>query len=273
MKTSMALLAALLISGLMAPAQASHPTSQCINLEPDPAYPTYSYATDYLSATYGLSDDNHPPDQACHTGDAGVAGQDLNIDFEISGVADPDSSDTPETPDLTCTIAADEQSCSVIPPESGGGDQFIRGWVDIDLDDSTVEADPAEGQDETSEPGESEPDFTDVALWRWIHGDGRRVSTTLTLHYDSGRRRFFGVVESRYARCRSSRRINLVKASTGTRRWIRQTKSQADDRWQITMHRDPRGSFRAKAERKVFTRRNGDTVVCNAGTSRKRDVP
>ena len=110
----------------------------------------------------------------------------INIDFEIDGPSDPgptgpgsgtpesvNASDgnTPETPDRTCTVEVGMRECEVFYRGLTVGTDEIRGWIDHDGMDSTVEADLGEGPDENAEPGDQpEPDGTDVVLTRWFEG-------------------------------------------------------------------------------------------------------
>lgn len=172
MKKFIALLGVAVLAGVISPAKASHPTRLCIDAGEDEHSPdSNDDVLDSITVWLGSSDGNHPPQAGCFTDQGGPAGTEINIDFEITANADPDSSDTPESPDMTCTIPADDQMCSVNPPTAKTGDQTTRAWVDEDGDDTTVEADLSEEFDEEKSPGEeSEPDFTDVVRWFWHHG-------------------------------------------------------------------------------------------------------
>ena len=96
-----------------------------------------------------------------------------NIDFEATGANDPDDSNTPGSPDFTCTTN-NEGRCSITHGPGGtgrtsnGGVTTYRAWVDVDKNDATVEADTAEGRNEATQPGDSpEPDGTDVVERVW----------------------------------------------------------------------------------------------------------
>ena len=113
---------------------------------------------------------------------ADVATGTINIDFENeAGVNDTDGA-TPTTPDLTCSIAAGEQSCSVSYEGSTSGADEWRVWIDHDGQASTVEADLTEARDETRKAGDGgpgpcstrrqEPDCTDVVRTTWVSGGG-----------------------------------------------------------------------------------------------------
>ena len=87
--------------------------------------------------------------------------------FEIEGGAnDTDAGNSPETPDMSCTVAVTLTSCTTqyTPGFTSLGDQ-IRAWVHHDGANPATEADTAEGANETLIPGGVvEPDITDVVL-------------------------------------------------------------------------------------------------------------
>lgn len=105
----------------------------------------------------------------------------INIDFENeAGVNDTDGN-TPETPDLTCSIPADSSECTVSYSGTNLGRDLWRVWIDHDGLNSTVEADLAEGFNSERDPGtggsacggagqNGEPDCTDVVDARWGSG-------------------------------------------------------------------------------------------------------
>lgn len=104
----------------------------------------------------------------------------VNIDFENqSGVNDVDGT-TFDSPDLTCTIAARERSCSVSYTGTATGRDVWRVWIDHDGRDATVEADRTENRNEDRDPGNAgttcpgadgpEPDCTDVVEVLWGTG-------------------------------------------------------------------------------------------------------
>lgn len=102
------------------------------------------------------------------TGTLGTAAAlSTQIYFEIEGGAnDTDGGNSPETPDMSCTIAVTFTSCTTqYTPTSGSlGDQ-IRAWVHHAGTDPATEADTAEGANEQLFPGSVlEPDLTDVVL-------------------------------------------------------------------------------------------------------------
>jgi Ca2+-binding RTX toxin-like protein len=105
----------------------------------------------------------------------------VNIDFENqSGVNDVDGT-TFDSPDLTCTIAARERSCSVTYTGTVTGRDLWRVWIDHDGRDATVEADRTENRNEDRDAGDGgtvcrgadpsgEPDCTDVVEVLWGTG-------------------------------------------------------------------------------------------------------
>jgi len=159
---SVALLGALLPSA----AQANH-GSRTLEVTPETARIEVG-STQLLTATLSA-----PADVATGT---------INIDFENeAGVNDTDGV-TLETPDLTCSIAAGEQSCSVSYEGSTAGSDNWRAWIDHDGQSSTVEADLTEARDEARKAGDGgpgpcstrkqEPDCTDVVRINWVSGGG-----------------------------------------------------------------------------------------------------
>ena len=98
-------------------------------------------------------------------------GSPIEIDFEIAGPGDVDAGDTNLTPDRTCTVTNPAVFCTVSYSSAVVGVDTIRGWIDHDKDNTTVEADATEGQDETTTPGaETESDDTDVVTKTWFTG-------------------------------------------------------------------------------------------------------
>ncbi|MDQ4125032.1 MAG: hypothetical protein M3134_05465 [Actinomycetota bacterium] len=96
-----------------------------------------------------------------------------NIDVEATGANDPDSGDSPEVPDFTCTTDQNGQ-CSFTHGPGGTGTTNLEGvtryraWIDADTSNAVVEADRSEGQNEVQEPGAiRESDETDVVDKTW----------------------------------------------------------------------------------------------------------
>ncbi|HUP68558.1 MAG TPA: Ig-like domain-containing protein [Acidimicrobiales bacterium] len=96
------------------------------------------------------------------------------VDFEITGPNDPNSDgDTPGSPDRTCIVAnpATNNTCTVTYTGTVVGTDTIRAWIDVDQNNTTVEADLTEGQNETLQPGsQTESDTTDVVIKNWFVG-------------------------------------------------------------------------------------------------------
>ncbi|HVL63927.1 MAG TPA: Ig-like domain-containing protein [Actinomycetota bacterium] len=111
----------------------------------------------------------------------------VNIDAEATGANDPDNSNSPQSPDFTCTTRQDDPAtpttnetgtCSFTHSGSNQGTSSpgttqYRAWADSDNNNNTVEADPSESRDETAQPGNTaEPDNTDVVEKTWT-GSGQ----------------------------------------------------------------------------------------------------
>ena len=226
----------LLLAGAVGTAEASHPTHMCLDLTEEHVFETSN--DDMIrgvQAWPGATDADHPPQhQGCVT-ELVEQGQDwtgTNIDFEIVGASDPDNADSPTTPDMTCTVGPGGSGCSVYPPSASEGMQTIRGWIDFDLDDETVEeVDTTEGQDETSSPGaKPDPDATDVVLWHWETMDTTSESA-ITMRYVRGS--FRGAVESSYGPCTVDRTINVFKRRAGGRRLIGTATTDENGAWRL----------------------------------------
>lgn len=151
---------------------AAQPPAGCtLNVEPETdSNPIGQPHT--LTAT--LVDANPADAQTCTAQDINAAGG-VEVDAEITGPGDPDNGDTPETPDLTCTITGTGQtqtSCVLGPYTSNtAGTDTIRAFVDADKNNANnaTEADMTEGQNEATAPGaQTEPDRTDVATKTWF---------------------------------------------------------------------------------------------------------
>jgi hypothetical protein len=200
-RRSSALLVALLtltalIVPVAGPALANHPSNTCLDVEPDddenPVGSNHVMVAKLRStapstttgpvATCEGTGQGTPSGDATNSGASGV-----NIDFEITGVNDPDASDSPATPDRTCTIFPGTASCSVEYQGFVVGDDTIRAWIDHDGRDASqggqTEADLLEGQNSTAFPGSGcpglgpqgqstapEPDCTDVVAKEWAPG-------------------------------------------------------------------------------------------------------
>jgi Ca2+-binding RTX toxin-like protein len=98
----------------------------------------------------------------------------INVDVEMSGVNDVDASTSYNTPDMFCNTDS-QGTCPVIHgPASGGvgtttatGRTTYRAWVDHDNNNATWDPDQQEGRSETTSPGASEVDYTDVVETTW----------------------------------------------------------------------------------------------------------
>ena len=86
-----------------------------------------------------------------------------NIDADIENVGSP-----PTSPDMSCTIPQTAAQCSSSYSSNVARVDLIRVWVDDDQDNTTVDADQGEGRSVQSQPGEPEPDDTDVIESRWV---------------------------------------------------------------------------------------------------------
>ena len=95
-----------------------------------------------------------------------------NVDAEATGANDPDNTNSPTSPDFTCTTDENGQ-CTFNHQTTASGSQgttTYRAWVDQDNSDATAgEADTNEGPDSSTQPGAAEPDTTDVVTKTWVH--------------------------------------------------------------------------------------------------------
>jgi Ca2+-binding RTX toxin-like protein len=113
---------------------------------------------------------------------ADVSSGTINIDFENLDGTNDDDAVSYETPDLTCSIPAGADNCSVSYSGTTAGVDLWAVWIDHDGLDSTNEADQKEGRDEADDPGDggpgpcstrkTEPDCTDVVRVNWVSGGG-----------------------------------------------------------------------------------------------------
>lgn len=213
-----------LLATLGSPARASHPNVMCVDVGMNERYGMAGDdAVEYVRATIGTNDADHEPptQEGCVPIESDFGG--TEIDYEIAGAGDPDASDTPETPDMTCTVPLGANNCYVEPPPAGGGTQTIRAWIDGDHDNATVEADRTEGADQNTAPGDSpEPDPTDVMNWIWTHGDpppevcgpDATCSQRITIDYRRWRGTFFGRVFAEHESC-GRRRVVVWRVIRG----------------------------------------------------------
>jgi hypothetical protein len=116
---------------------------------------------------------NTSPGITCTATDAaGVPVAGAEIDAEAVGVNDPDAADAPTPPDFSCVTNVQGTCTFQHGPRGVGttdvqGSTLYRAWIDADNDNATSEADAGEGANETTVPGEAEPDDTDVVSITW----------------------------------------------------------------------------------------------------------
>jgi hypothetical protein len=166
---SIAVSIAMLVSmvALASPAAANHPSS-CLDLTPETA-------TNQAGDNHTITAMLRVITANCTGGAITVTGQGgpVNIDFEIAGVNDVDGGNTPDTPDLTCTIAVNQSSCTVTYSGNGAGGDTIRGWIDHDG------LTPAQGGQTEADLGETQAaedsDTTDVVAKTWTAGGASEV--------------------------------------------------------------------------------------------------
>jgi Ca2+-binding RTX toxin-like protein len=163
-----------LVLGLGVPfmpsAQAGHPANSCLDLSPEQATnPTGTTHT--VTATLRQDGTGTSP---CDSDEPAVATPrvlPVTVNFEITGPNDPDSSNSPASPDRQCTIEITASSCQM-PPYTGTliGTDVIRGFI------SDAGADTTEARDESAFPGTTpEPDDTDVVEKTWVAGPPSRL--------------------------------------------------------------------------------------------------
>lgn len=255
--TSLAAIAALSLVGAAVPAGASHPTRICLELEQEQQYAVSNDdIVDAVRAYPGATDADHPPEHEGCVTEQDEPGNDwggTNIDFEITGAADPDSGDSPTTPDMTCTVAEGGGSCWAYPPTADDGFSTIRAWIDFDLNDATVEGDLTEGQDEASNPGDTaEPDSTDVSQIYWNRAE-HRMETTVTIAFGTEEQMFHGNVRSGHPQCQSEREIKLFRLRRdGERVLVRTGVTDEEGSWEIADFNPRRGRFYAVTPRMGF---------------------
>lgn len=241
-------------------ASASHPTWICVDSGPDSnTAVSNDDQVDYLTIKTGGSDDGHPPQTGgCVTNEGGDSGGTVFY-VEVTGASDPDSSNTPETPDLKCTVPAYQNSCRVAPPTAAGGTQILRAWREVG---DTNEPDMDEGAYENDAPGAyPEPDTTDVSEWTWTHGDpppdgcGSDGECWRRISIDYRRRggTFFGVINGEQ-RCQPSN-IRVMKVRNNRRdRVIAVT--AGNEEWRLKTYETQKGRYYAVLTRSIFSIRN-----------------
>ncbi len=174
------------------PAFANHPPGACLDVEPETTTRTAGDPNPVvLTATLR-------PITAgvCGPGTVTAGATPVEISFELTGPNDPDASNSPATPDLSCFVQATTgTSCTVqYVGNNIAGTDTIRGWIDHDglnpnQPGGAVEADTIEGRDEAAAPGTGciiaptpepapEPDCTDVVATTWNPGPAARLDCT-----------------------------------------------------------------------------------------------
>jgi hypothetical protein len=252
-----------LVAMVVPAASASHPTQICLDLDPEHSQAiSNDDIVDSVWAYPGATDDDHPSRyEGCGTERTGED-QDwggANIDFEVTGVRDPDDSDSPESPDMTCTVQPGSGGCSIDPPASGGGAQAIRGWIDHDSVDHTVEADVSEGVDESAQPGASEPDTTDVVSIEWTHrdpppspcGDDAECWGRVTIEYQARDHQFLGKIRRESGACDTGV-VTLWKKRPGRDHNVADALS-SDRYWEVVFDHAVKGRFYAKLSKTQTT--------------------
>ncbi len=251
MKHVFAVLALIALVSGGVPAHASHPSWLCLDIEPEEQRDITNDDVLYMLRAYpGATDAGHPAEhEGCVTGQVEPE-QDwggTTIDFEVTGVSDPDSSDSPATPDMTCTVPQGHYACWVGPSATDAGTQTIRAWIDVDRDDATVEADIDEQQDETTVAGSSaEPDTTDVSLWHWSEIDYTSESA-VTIDYRRRPGLFRGQVQSEYGLCTRDRTVKVFKKRRDGKRLLGTSETNDSGVWRLPGFTHARGRFFAVA--------------------------
>ncbi|MEA2477928.1 MAG: hypothetical protein QOC87_2127 [Actinomycetota bacterium] len=157
------------------PALAAPPPA-CLDLTPE-ASSAQTGTVQTISATM-RSIQGATPGSGCTQAAVVANSGAVNIDFEIAGPSDPDHADTPASPDLTCDIPVGSSSCTVSYQGASAGTDTVRGWIDQDGSNSTIEADTTEGSCSSAQGDEAncgtvtpggltEPDTTDVVTKTW----------------------------------------------------------------------------------------------------------
>ena len=152
------------------PAMANHPAGSCLDLEPEadtnPTGTSHTVTATLRTGTGGV-------EPSCPDGGTGNEVRptaDVIVDFEITGPSDPDSGNTPQNPDRTCTIPAGGHSCEMLYTGLAPGTDTIRGWLRGHTrdDDEPVDA----SGEQLPAPFGDEPDTTDAVSKTWQSGPG-----------------------------------------------------------------------------------------------------
>jgi len=91
----------------------------------------------------------------------------------------------------------------------------------------------------------------------------RKIATNLTIRYDRDAHAFKGSVGSSRKKCQTRRLVDLHKKGAGTEGSDRSNKKGN----YLINKRNANGKFFTKVSKKVFTAKNGDTIVCKTDTS------
>ena len=157
-----------LITALLVPlggvAQANHPAGSCLDLSPETDSNPLN-TSHVLTATLRT-----PSGQTCGSAQTAVDPTNgaVTVQFEITGVNDPDSGNSLTSPDRTCTIQPNATSCTVSYSGATPGTDAIRAWVEENETANVTDADEQEGVVEGVTPGRlAESDATDVASKTW----------------------------------------------------------------------------------------------------------
>ena len=141
---SRVLIAAVFFAALILPfsgtALANHPANSCIDLTPETADGT-------VGDTYTVTATLKTLENGECTGAAVQPTTPVVVNFELTGPNDTDNGNTPNTPDLTCTITKNKSSCEVTYEAAQPGNDTILGYLDHDQD-NTFDAD--ESSDEVT---------------------------------------------------------------------------------------------------------------------------
>lgn len=121
-------------------ALANHPANSCIDLAPETA-------EGKVGDTYTITATLKTLQNGECTGAELQPTEPVVVNFEITGPNDTDNGNTPNTPDLTCTINRNKANCEVSYDAAQAGNDTILGYLDHDQD-NTFDAD--ESSDEVT---------------------------------------------------------------------------------------------------------------------------
>jgi hypothetical protein len=98
-----------------------------------------------------------------------------------------------------------------------------------------------------------------------------RVASTITIRYDAKPKKkaaFKGSVAARFEKCTTGRLVELHKKGGGV---VGRDTTNKKGNWKVG-ERNANGTYFAEVLKKVFTRGNGDTVICRKDSSVKINV-